>query len=83
MSDYERWWELNAGGLYEHRRRWDGVVKCPRCGDRVLLFSETEAWERANRRWEHAYYGPSEGVCCGLLIVDTYYGCSSYELGAP
>jgi hypothetical protein len=68
---------------YERRMWAYTVVECPGCQTTLVLVAETESWEqRDDGRWNHAEYGPAEGVCepCGLLFVDSWDGCLSYRL---
>jgi hypothetical protein len=69
---------------HERRTCLGAVVTCPRCGKTVGLVCETEAWEQmaGDGRWHHGGYGPAQGVCCGLLFVDSWDGCSTYDLGS-
>lgn len=58
-----------------------GVCDCPVCGRELFLVADTECrTEGEGGRWEHDGYGPAEAVCCGLLVVDSWDGCSVYRL---
>ena len=57
---------------YEHREKRAGSIVC-RCGRRVKLFVETEAWQQCKDRhrlplkWRHYEYGCPHGFCeCGF-----------------
>jgi hypothetical protein len=75
---------------HERRERLEAIVGCPKCGETVRLWSETEAWtqgdkvdrETGERPWNHSEYGPAMGVCetCHVLIVDDFNGCRWFQL---
>lgn len=73
-------WERHDGEMYECRRRVLAVIECPRCGQDVECEAETEAWEQRRGKWHHQHYGPSQGVCCGLLLVDMWDGARAFSL---
>jgi hypothetical protein len=70
-------------------RQWKekvfGIAACPVCGEDVELVAETEVWVQGDDgRWVHSGYGPAQGVCCDRLVVDSWDGCSVYDLsGVP
>ncbi|MBI1353252.1 MAG: hypothetical protein GC160_02820 [Acidobacteria bacterium] len=48
-------------------RRLDGTTECPECGKEVQLWAETVEWTEDGKPSD---YGPPEGICCGLLLMD-------------
>jgi hypothetical protein len=66
---------------FERRRTVMGEAECPKCGKPVPLEADTDCWRQGDGgRWDHAGYGPACGVCCGLLVVDSWDGCDVYDL---
>lgn len=59
-----------------------GIAECPKCGKDVPLIAETESWVEDEKTGAplHDGYGPSQGVCCGVLIVDSWDGTQAYDL---
>jgi hypothetical protein len=67
---------------HERRERLEAIGGCPRCGQLVELWSDTEEWvKRRDGRWRHNEYGCAMGVCCGLLFVEGFEGSEVYQLG--
>ena len=73
-------WKREKDGLYEHRHRILAVIECPRCGSDVECWADTEGWTFRRGKWCHETYGPGEGECCGLLLVDMWDGARAFEL---
>ncbi len=69
---------------YEQRERLDAIAECPKCGRDVLMWAETEehVYRGWDGKWIHSEYGPPTGFCCGLLILDNFGRCESYDLRA-
>ena len=61
---------------YERRERLDAIADCPRCGQEVECWAETDEWRRhgngSSGLWVHSEYGGAMGVCetCNLLIAE-------------
>jgi hypothetical protein len=68
---------------YEQRSQVRCVAECPKCRKEVECVAETEEWsesERDSNIWLHEHYGPSQGICCDVLIADWYEGTFCYDL---
>lgn len=80
MSNPAWAWEKDNGFDAEGFQRKEaclGIGRCPECGKDVELVAETEEWVERDGRMVHNGYGP---VCCDVLIVDSWDGCSAYDL---
>lgn len=71
---------------YERRSRLDALATCPKCGQEVECWAETEAWTQGeDGRWLHSEYGGACGMCetCQLLIADCLSdGYQVFDMGA-
>lgn len=80
----ESWaWEKDLGfdaDGFQRKQACQGIGRCPTCGKDVELVAETEEWVERDGRKVHNSYGPACGVCCDVLIVDSWDGCSAYDL---
>lgn len=55
---------------WPRREQLQAIGECPRCGQQVELWAETEVWEEDPELAIVATgYGPPMGACCGLLFV--------------
>jgi hypothetical protein len=77
---------FDASG-HERLERLDAIADCPRCGDEVECWADTEAWTKErDGRWHHSEYGGALGTCgrCNLLIADCLSdGFQVFQLEAP
>lgn len=84
MGDDSWAWTKNHGfdsTNHERRERCEAIVECDTCGKDVELIADTESWTQANDgRWLHESFGPSQGVCCHNLYVQSFEGCFRYDL---
>lgn len=71
-----RQWVVERSGTYERRAKLVEIIECEKCGGRVELWQETEAWTDADvpGHKKHAEYGDVHGFCesCPTAYHDGY-----------
>lgn len=67
---------------YQCQRELQAQAECPRCGQEVDLWADTEEWFERDGFWLHSNYGPALGECCNLVICSDYNGENVFDLGA-